>query len=101
MGQWVTLEVAAPGDTPIAEIGLYMPQVVNYLDNLTVNYGWASSQTEEQEPQQEPELEPVPQPQEAADPVAMVDCTNGGWMAFGFRNQGQCVSFVRNGRDSR
>ena len=36
LNQWVTLEVLAVGDSPIAEIGLYMPQVVNYLDNLTV-----------------------------------------------------------------
>lgn len=94
MGQWVTLEVVATEETPIAEIGLYMPQVVNYLDNLTVNYGWAATQPED-------DPEPLPLPQEGADPVALADCTQGGWMAFGFRNQGQCVSYVRNGRDSR
>jgi hypothetical protein len=26
---------------------------------------------------------------------------NGGWEAFGFKNQGQCVRFVETGKDSR
>ena len=29
------------------------------------------------------------------------DCKNGGWEAFGFRNQGQCVRFIETGKDSR
>ena len=28
-------------------------------------------------------------------------CKNGGWASYGFRNQGQCVSFVNTGKDSR
>jgi len=30
-----------------------------------------------------------------------VDCMSGGWKAFGFENQGQCVRFVTSGKDSR
>ena len=29
------------------------------------------------------------------------DCKNGGWEAFGFSNQGQCIRFVNTGQDSR
>ena len=35
------------------------------------------------------------------DPQTKDDCKNGGWEAFGFRNQGQCVRFVETGKDSR
>lgn len=95
MNIWSTLEVQA-GDTPIAEIGLLLPQLVGYIDNLKVSYGLPAPP----EPDVVPEPEPEPQP-EATDPVSIADCRKAGWMEFGFRNQGQCVSFVRNGRDSR
>lgn len=36
-----------------------------------------------------------------ADPVAKDECKKGGWMDFGFRNQGQCIRFVNTGKDSR
>ena len=36
-----------------------------------------------------------------ANPTSKKDCKRGGWAAFGFRNQGQCVSFVQTGRDRR
>ena len=29
------------------------------------------------------------------------DCHDGGWEAFGFSNQGQCIRFVASGTDSR
>ena len=29
------------------------------------------------------------------------DCADGGWAAFGFKNQGQCMRFVNGGGDSR
>ena len=29
------------------------------------------------------------------------DCRDGGWEAYGFRNQGQCIRFVNTGQDSR
>ena len=29
------------------------------------------------------------------------ECMDGGWEAFGFRNQGQCVRYVNTGKDSR
>jgi hypothetical protein len=34
-------------------------------------------------------------------PATKDDCKNGGWRAFGFRNQGQCIAFVQTGRDGR
>lgn len=34
-------------------------------------------------------------------PTSKAACKNGGWEAYGFRNQGQCVSFVETGHDSR
>lgn len=37
----------------------------------------------------------------ACAPEVKVDCKNGGWEAFGFKNQGQCVRFVETGKDSR
>jgi hypothetical protein len=36
-----------------------------------------------------------------ANPTDKDECKNGGWMAFGFDNQGQCVRFVETGKDSR
>ena len=38
---------------------------------------------------------------EAAGPVSKDDCRDGGWVAFGFVNQGQCVRMVETGKDSR
>ena len=35
------------------------------------------------------------------EPTSMDDCKNGGWEAFGFRNQGQCIRYVNTGQDSR
>lgn len=35
------------------------------------------------------------------DPSTIQDCFQGGWEAFGFKNQGQCVRFVKTGEDSR
>lgn len=97
---WVTLEVQA-GDTPIAEVGLLMPQLRTYLDNLTVVPAAV-----------EPEPEPLPEPDEEStdeqeptpvpgDPVVTSDCFRGGWEGFGFRNQGECVRFAQTGKDSR
>lgn len=35
------------------------------------------------------------------DPATKADCMKGGWEAFGFKNQGQCIRFVNTGKDSR
>lgn len=35
------------------------------------------------------------------DVATKEDCKNGGWEAFGFRNQGLCIRFVETGKDSR
>jgi hypothetical protein len=40
-------------------------------------------------------------PEAPVDPVTKDDCKDGGWMTYGFRNQGQCVDFVETGNDSR
>ena len=29
------------------------------------------------------------------------ECKEGGWEAFGFQNQGQCIMFINTGQDSR
>jgi hypothetical protein len=36
-----------------------------------------------------------------ADPATKDECKNGGWVIFGFENQGQCIRFVETGKDSR
>jgi hypothetical protein len=35
------------------------------------------------------------------NPETKNDCKKGGWKAFGFKNQGQCIQFVNTGKDSR
>ena len=35
------------------------------------------------------------------NPETKAECKKGGWQAYGFRNQGQCVRFVQIGKDSR
>ena len=40
-------------------------------------------------------------PEPPVDPVTADDCKDGGWMAYGFQNQGQCIAFVETGHDSR
>jgi hypothetical protein len=42
-----------------------------------------------------------PQPPPPTEPQTSDDCKKGAWANFGFRNQGQCVSFVETGLDSR
>ncbi len=34
------------------------------------------------------------------DPTNKDECKNGGWEAFAFRNQEQCIRFVNTGKDS-
>jgi hypothetical protein len=35
------------------------------------------------------------------DAETKADCKDGGWEAFGFKNQGQCIQYVNTGKDSR
>ena len=42
------------------------------------------------------ELDPV-----INDPSDKDECKDGGWMDFGFKNQGQCIRFVNTDQDSR
>jgi hypothetical protein len=67
------------GDTSSSDLGLD-----GYLDNVVVN---ANGNTTTYD------FEPEVQSKD--------DCKNGGWEAFGFRNQGQCIQFVNTGKDSR
>jgi len=77
-GTWVTLSVT--GD--IHRLGIATDQGNTYLDNLTITY--------------------APDAPDAPDgPVDADACKKGGWSGFGFKNQGQCVRFVKTGKDSR
>jgi choice-of-anchor C domain-containing protein len=35
------------------------------------------------------------------NPTTADQCKNGGWVQYGFRNQGLCIQFVNTGKDSR
>jgi hypothetical protein len=63
------------------------------LNEQDQDIGWSYSLTGEQRMI----LWTVGQP----DPVTKDDCKKGGWEAFGFRNQGQCIRFIETGKDSR
>jgi len=68
-------------------------------------YGFRFGGSSNTDPEvREPELGgrlAVDLPEAPADPVTKDDCKDGGWMAYGFRNQGQCIAFVETGHDSR
>ena len=36
-----------------------------------------------------------------SNPTTVDQCKNGGWVQYGFRNQGLCIQFVNTGKDSR
>jgi hypothetical protein len=72
---WVTLSVV--GD--IQRIGIASDQGNTFIDNLTITSA----------------------PAAASDPTDAHQCKGGGWLGFGFKNQGQCVRFVETGKDSR
>lgn len=75
-GAWVTLSVT--GD--IRRLGIATDQGNTFLDNLSITYA----------------------PEAAGDAPTETDaCKKGGWTAFGFDNQGQCVRFVQTGKDAR
>ncbi len=44
---------------------------------------------------------PVVVPPTSTNPANKGECMKGGWQAFGFKNQGQCVRMVETGKDSR
>jgi pullulanase len=44
------------------------------------------------------QLEEEPEPPEPEMPTDKRQCFDGGWRDFGFRNQGQCVSYVQSRR---
>ena len=52
-------------------------------------------------PPSEPPSDPAEEELPGLDPTSKSDCLKGGWAAFGFKNQGQCVRFVETGKDSR
>ncbi|MFH1973798.1 MAG: thrombospondin type 3 repeat-containing protein [Patescibacteria group bacterium] len=45
--------------------------------------------------------DPTPNGDPDPDPTDIDQCKNVGWMDYAFSNQGQCVSFVNTGHDSR
>jgi len=63
------------GDTSVSDVGLdgYLDNVVVDLDSGNTVYNF----------------DPVP-----PTPTSKDDCKNGGWEAFGFKNQGQCVASI-------
>lgn len=67
------------GDTSAGDVGLdgFLDAVVVTVDGDATTY----------------DFEP--------DPDDKDDCKGGGWEAYGFRNQGQCIRFVNTGQDSR
>lgn len=40
-------------------------------------------------------------PADWPDPQTMADCMQGGWVNYGFTNQGLCIRFVQTGKDRR
>lgn len=84
-GVWTTLTVAS-SDPAIEAVGLLMPEWVTDMDDLTVTYVGS---------------DPAPEPDPTLDPETRSDCMDEGWVAFGFRNQGQCIRLIETGGDSR
>ncbi len=67
------------GDTSASDTGLD-----GYFDNVVLATGSDTTVYN---------FDPAP-----ADKLA---CKDGGWMTYGFKNQGQCVRFIETGQDSR
>lgn len=67
------------GDTTANDAGLdgYLDNVVVTMEDGVTIY----------------DFEPAPQ--------SKMDCKDGNWASFGFKNQGQCVRFMETGKDSR
>ncbi|MCG6987334.1 MAG: hypothetical protein LJF06_03965 [Gemmatimonadetes bacterium] len=74
---WVTLTVTGN----FQRLGIAAGQGNTYIDNLTITSApVVTSHTPN------------------GGPTTPEECKNGGWAQFGFRNQGQCVSFVETGK---
>lgn len=69
------------GDTAAGDVGLD-----GYLDNVVIVTNDMLTFDFEPEP---------------AQPLSKDDCKKGGYEAYGFKNQGQCIRFVETGKDSR
>lgn len=70
------------GDTSANDLGLD-----GYLDKVVVEVSGDATTFD---------FEPAP-----VNPTNKDECKVGGWEAFGFKNQGQCIRFVETGKDSR
>jgi hypothetical protein len=85
----------------------FADEINAYADSLTeeegdLDFSWVLSGPDDPNPFTTWHALPVegcPPPPE--DPVTKDECKNGGWMEFGFRNQGQCIRYVNTGQDSR
>jgi hypothetical protein len=73
---WVTLTVTGN----FQRLGIVSRQGTAYIDNLTTTFA------------------PTVKGPTTNGPTSPEACKNGGWAQFGFRNQGQCVSFVETGK---
>lgn len=86
------------GFTDLVSLSWAQQAPFHQFDNITLDPPVADPGTGET-PGDPPTGEPQDLP--TADPVTKADCMNHGWEDFGFRNQGQCVSFVETSKDSR
>ena len=76
---WVTLTVTGN----FQRLGIAAGQGNTFIDNLTTTFAPVAV---------------VRGPATNGGPTSPDQCKNDGWMQFGFRNQGQCVSFVETGK---
>ena len=70
-------------------------------NGVDVGPGTSGTVVGNQPPEHHPRKFPTPQPTPtcSSPPTSVDQCKNGGWQQFncGFKNQGQCISFVQNG----
>lgn len=81
------------GDTTASDAGIdgYLDKVVVNTDSDVTTYDFDPAVTPT------PTMTPEPTPTVPPMPTDKDDCKKGGWMAFLFKNQGQCVSsMVKN-----
>lgn len=91
----VDMDILDQGGTAVASWTI-MPQIgsspVAFSDVGYNYYGWFPNQEIDELAIDNTSLHP-------AQPTTKEDCKNGGWVSFGFRNQGQCVSSIVSQRD--
>jgi len=88
------------GFTDLVSLSWTQQAPFHQFDNIALAVQSADPPPDEPPPPDDP---PTGEPQDlpTADPLTKADCMNHGWESFGFRNQGQCVSFVETSKDRR